>query len=62
MEEYKFVKITFTGEKDAVKALIRMYFGHLEYTLVNNKDQIDVIVNVPVSIEEIEAELDEGTI
>ena len=62
MKEYKFVKITFTGERDAVKALIMMYFGHLDYSLETKEDKTVVEVQVPVSTEEIEAELNEGTI
>lgn len=62
MKEYKFVKITFTGERDAVKALIMMYFGHLDYSLETKGDKTVVEVQVPVSTEEIEAELNEGTI
>lgn len=62
MKDYKFVKISFTGEEDAVRTLIRMYFGHIEYVLTGLNGKIVAELKVPVSLEEIEAELDEGTV
>tara|TARA_R100000458_G_C8267675_1_gene242598 strand:+ start:978 stop:1178 length:201 start_codon:yes stop_codon:yes gene_type:complete len=59
---YKFVKVTFSGEEDAVKTLIKMYFGNIHYELTKKETYIAVDLRVPVSFEEIQAESNEGAI
>jgi hypothetical protein len=58
-QKYHFVDVTLTGNKAAVIALVYMYFGHFENVKVveTGKNKCKVTIAIPVSADEIEAEL-----
>jgi hypothetical protein len=60
-QKYHFVDVTLTGNKNAVVALVYMYFGHVENVTVNEigKNICKVTIAIPVSQDEIEAELND---
>ena len=58
-QKYHFVDVTLKGNKTAVVALVYMYFGHVENVKVveTGDNQCKVSIAIPVSQDEIEAEL-----
>lgn len=58
-QKYHFVDVTLTGNKNAVVSLVYMYFGHVENVTVKEtgKNICKVTIAIPVSQDEIDAEL-----
>jgi|GEM_PF-3694011 len=63
-QKYHFVDVTLTGNKKAVIALCYMYFGHVENVTVKEVDEnvCKITIPIPVSEDEIDAELNERSI